>query len=133
MPTNFSYPTVKLDEIASVVFSWGYPITEEDLRPPKGLKPEVLQMVYACAIQKLTGLTIEELEESAERSLEVIDEWQVHNATCNIFECATEGINIIGTYCSKCTATCSSVSRVRSCFLFEAGLLSYQFGQHTSS
>ena len=78
MATSFSYPNVELQEIALVVHSWGYPITEDDLRPPKGLKPEVVQMVYACAIQKLTGLTIAELEKSAERSLAVIDEWQVN-------------------------------------------------------
>lgn len=78
MAASFSYPNVELQEIALVVHSWGYPITEDDLRPPKGLKPEVVQMVYACAIQKLTGLTIGELEQSAERSLAVIDEWQVN-------------------------------------------------------
>jgi len=59
-----------------IITKWGCPIMEDDLRPPKGLKPEVVQMIYACAITKLTGLTIMELEESAERSLAVIDEWQ---------------------------------------------------------
>jgi Nuf2 family len=78
MAASFSYPNVELQEIALVVHSWGYPIAEDDLRPPKGLKPEVVQMVYACAIQKLTGLTIAELDQSAERSLAVIEEWQVN-------------------------------------------------------
>ncbi|KAF8482328.1 Nuf2 family-domain-containing protein [Gautieria morchelliformis] len=77
MAASFSYPNVELQEIALVVHSWGYPIVEDDLRPPKGLKPEIVQMVYACAIQKLTGLTIAELEQSAERSLAVIEEWQL--------------------------------------------------------
>ncbi|GJJ12032.1 hypothetical protein Clacol_006272 [Clathrus columnatus] len=73
---TFLPPQVDPSEIAYVIQSWGYPVTEEDLIPPKGLKPEIIQMVYACAITKLTGLTIMELEESAERSLAAVDEWQ---------------------------------------------------------
>ncbi|KAF8582046.1 hypothetical protein K439DRAFT_179824 [Ramaria rubella] len=87
MAASFSYPNVELQEIAAVVHTWGYAITEDDLRPPKGLKPEVVQMVYACAIQKLTGLTIMELEQSAERSLAVLDEWQeliAHSARLHV-------------------------------------------------
>lgn len=74
---TFSHPQVEPSEIASVIQLWGYSLMEEDLIPPKGLKPEVIQMVYACAITKLTGLTIVELEESAERSLAILDEWRV--------------------------------------------------------
>jgi len=76
MAAIFSYPPVPLHEIAAVIQTWGYPVSEEDL-VKKGLKPEVIQMVYATVIHKLTGLTLAELELSAERSLAVIDEWQV--------------------------------------------------------
>lgn len=83
MAALYSHPQVDASEIALVIQAWGYHISEEDLMAPKGLKPEIIQMVYACAIAKLTGLTIAELEESAERSLVVMDEWQ---ASINIVE-----------------------------------------------
>lgn len=76
MAALYSHPQVDASEIALVIQAWGYNLLEEDLVSPKGLKPEIIQMVYACAIAKLTGLTIAELEESAERSLTIMEEWQ---------------------------------------------------------
>ncbi|KIJ34638.1 hypothetical protein M422DRAFT_70137 [Sphaerobolus stellatus SS14] len=76
MASTWSYPPVDVYEAAAVLQTWGFTGTADDLKSPKGLRPEVIQEVYAIAVHKLTGLTWEQLEESAERSLSVIEEYK---------------------------------------------------------
>ena len=74
---GFSFPVASLSEVIGVVHEWGL----EDVQQSQiaGCDPMVIQRIYAVAVQRVTGISLETLDDQTEQLLSSLDEYGVSN------------------------------------------------------
>lgn len=65
---------MKVAEITRLLETWGLYVSEDQVQRPTG---EVVQAIYVVFLQLVFGITPETLEEPAQRSLAVIEDYPV--------------------------------------------------------
>lgn len=72
---GFSFPVASLTEIVSVVHEWG--LDDVQQTQISGCDPMVIQRIYAVAVQRVTGISLETLDNKTEQLVTGLDEYGV--------------------------------------------------------
>jgi Nuf2 family len=72
---GFSFPVASLPEVISVVHEWGL----DDVQQSQiaACDPTVIQRIYAVAVQRVTGISLETLDYKTEQLVSGLDEYGV--------------------------------------------------------
>lgn len=69
--SGFSFPTIELPEMIAVVRGWG--IREVQPADISGCDAHTLQTIYTSALQRVTGITVDALEQVTDKLVKDLD------------------------------------------------------------
>jgi hypothetical protein len=72
---GFSFPVASKEEIISVVHEWG--LEDVQLVHISGCDPSVIQRIYAVAVQRVTGISLETLDGKTEELVSGLEDYGV--------------------------------------------------------